>query len=214
MILPRYRVATSSIPLAGQGLFVDEPVARGRVILAPDNIHTVWPEAKLRTYPADSVEVHSSVRWFEDRFSLTPEWSDECYVNHSYAPTALWHLGFIFALEDLPERILRYEGSRVSLGPLNLEQTLTLKGIGEIPGDASDAQMDSVADIAERYAFDEIRVAGAEAPAAPRAESRTAAEAPKEKKTQRKPRAKPTAKKPFVKIIIRRSSGPPKCKVT
>lgn len=101
MILPRYRVATSRIPQAGQGLFVDEPVARGRVILAPDNIHTVWPEAKLRTYPADSVEVHSSVRWFEDRFSLTPEWSDECYVNHSFSPSAIWHLGFVFALHDL-----------------------------------------------------------------------------------------------------------------
>ena len=36
--------------------------------------------------------------------------------------------------------------------------TISLKGIGEVPGDASDAQMDAVADIAERYAFDEIRV--------------------------------------------------------
>ncbi|TDU26810.1 hypothetical protein DFR24_3841 [Panacagrimonas perspica] len=102
MILPRYRVADSLIPMAGKGLFLDEYVAGGRVILAPDNIHTVWPEARLRTYPEDSVEVHSSVRWFEDRFSLTPEWSDECYVNHSYTPTALWHLGFVFALTDLP----------------------------------------------------------------------------------------------------------------
>lgn len=101
MILPRYRVAASLIPQAGKGLFVDEAIARGRVIVAPDNIHTVWPESRLRTYPDDSVEVHSSVRWFEDRFSLTPEWSDECFINHSYAPTALWHLGFVFALTDL-----------------------------------------------------------------------------------------------------------------
>lgn len=36
--------------------------------------------------------------------------------------------------------------------------TISLKGIGEAPGDASDAQMELVADIAERYAFDEIRV--------------------------------------------------------
>ncbi|MCO6049470.1 nitrite/sulfite reductase [Mesorhizobium sp. RP14(2022)] len=36
--------------------------------------------------------------------------------------------------------------------------TISLKGIGEAPGDASDAQMNLVADIAERYAFDEIRV--------------------------------------------------------
>lgn len=36
--------------------------------------------------------------------------------------------------------------------------TISLKGIGEAPGDASDSQMETVADIAERYAFDEIRV--------------------------------------------------------
>jgi sulfite reductase (NADPH) hemoprotein beta-component len=36
--------------------------------------------------------------------------------------------------------------------------TISLKGIGEVPGDATDAQMDAVADIAEKYAFDELRV--------------------------------------------------------
>ncbi|HEU0195663.1 MAG TPA: SET domain-containing protein [Nevskiaceae bacterium] len=101
MILPRYRIGASLIAGAGKGLFLDAAVARGRVIIAPDNVHTVWPEARLRCYPADSIEVESSVRWFEDRFSLTPEWSDECFVNHSFTPNALWHLGFLFALQDL-----------------------------------------------------------------------------------------------------------------
>ncbi|MBX9463827.1 MAG: nitrite/sulfite reductase [Aquamicrobium sp.] len=36
--------------------------------------------------------------------------------------------------------------------------TISLKAIGEAPGDATDAQMDAVADIAEELAFDEIRV--------------------------------------------------------
>ena len=36
--------------------------------------------------------------------------------------------------------------------------TVSLKPIGGIPGDATDTQMDAVADIAERYGFDEIRV--------------------------------------------------------
>jgi sulfite reductase (NADPH) hemoprotein beta-component len=36
--------------------------------------------------------------------------------------------------------------------------TISLKGIGEAPGDASDSQMEAIADLAERYAFDEIRV--------------------------------------------------------
>lgn len=101
MIIPRYHVADSRIRGAGKGLFVDEAVRRGAVIIAPDKVHTVWPESRLRSYPPDSREVESSVRWFEDWFSLTPEWSDECYVNHSFSPSALWHLGFIFALGDL-----------------------------------------------------------------------------------------------------------------
>ncbi|MDO9452348.1 MAG: SET domain-containing protein [Stagnimonas sp.] len=101
MILPRYRVGASGIAGAGKGLFADELIAKGRVIIAPDNVHTVWPEAKLRGFASDSIEVESSVRWFEDQFSLTPEWSDECFVNHSFAPNALWHLGFIFALRTI-----------------------------------------------------------------------------------------------------------------
>ncbi|MBZ9677386.1 nitrite/sulfite reductase [Mesorhizobium sp. ES1-1] len=36
--------------------------------------------------------------------------------------------------------------------------TISLKGIGEVPGDASASQMEAVADIAEKYAFDELRV--------------------------------------------------------
>jgi sulfite reductase (NADPH) hemoprotein beta-component len=36
--------------------------------------------------------------------------------------------------------------------------TISLKPIGGTPGDASDVQMDVVADVAERLAFDEIRV--------------------------------------------------------
>ncbi|MDB5985264.1 MAG: hypothetical protein JWR16_317 [Nevskia sp.] len=101
MILPPYKILPSQIADAGKGLFVAAAVARGSVIIAPDNIHTVWPEQKLRGYAADSIEVESSVRWFENYFSLTPEWSDECYVNHSFTPNGLWHLGFIFAQEDL-----------------------------------------------------------------------------------------------------------------
>jgi sulfite reductase (NADPH) hemoprotein beta-component len=36
--------------------------------------------------------------------------------------------------------------------------TISLKPVGGAPGDATDKQMDDVADIAERYAFDELRV--------------------------------------------------------
>src|SRR3546814_16518845 len=36
MILTTYRVAPSTIPGAGKGLFVDEPVAAGPILVAPD----------------------------------------------------------------------------------------------------------------------------------------------------------------------------------
>jgi hypothetical protein len=101
MILARYRIADSSIAGAGKGLFLEEGVARGRVLIAPDKVHTLMPEHELRKFAPGSIEVDSSVRWFEDWFSLTPEWSDECYVNHSFTPSGLWHLGFIFAQDDL-----------------------------------------------------------------------------------------------------------------
>jgi hypothetical protein len=101
VIVPAYRVAASTIAGAGKGLFLDAEVAAGAVVIAPDNLHTVWPEEKLRRYAPDSLEVQASVRWFEHWFSITPEWSDECYVNHSFTPNGLWHLGFIFALRNL-----------------------------------------------------------------------------------------------------------------
>jgi hypothetical protein len=52
--------------------------------------------------PDAAAALASTVRWFEDRYTVTPEWPDECYVNHSFAPNGLWHLGFVFALDDLP----------------------------------------------------------------------------------------------------------------
>ena len=128
MIVPRYHVAPSRIAGAGKGLFLDEPLARGRVIIAPSNVHTLWPEQKLRTYAADSIEVESSVRWFEDWFSLSPEWCDECYVNHSFSPNGILHLGFVFAARDLAagEEILidyRYQIGTGEVMPFNDGET-------------------------------------------------------------------------------------------
>jgi len=101
MILPRYRIAASRIPGAGKGLFLDEAVARGRLITAPDDIRKVYKWNELAGLPDAAALLASTVRWFEDRYTVTPEWPDECYINHSFAPNGLWHLGFVFALDDL-----------------------------------------------------------------------------------------------------------------
>ncbi|MDR3388687.1 MAG: SET domain-containing protein [Rudaea sp.] len=102
MILPRYHVAASSIPGAGKGLFLDEPLAAGRLITAPDDIRKVYKWDEVLARPDAQQLLGATVRWFEDRYTITPEWPDECYINHSFAPCGLWHLGFVFALANLP----------------------------------------------------------------------------------------------------------------
>ena len=102
MILPRYHVAASTIPGAGKGLFVDETVAAGRIITAPDAINQTFTLAEILASPDLSAQFSASARWFEDRYTLSPEWPDECYINHSFTPNGLWHLGFVFALTELP----------------------------------------------------------------------------------------------------------------
>ncbi|MEX1826629.1 SET domain-containing protein-lysine N-methyltransferase [Luteibacter sp. CQ10] len=99
MILPRYRIAASGIPGAGKGLFVEEFVAAGQVVTAPDAIDRTYAWNEIERSP----DLHAAARWFGDRYTLSPDWPDECYVNHSFAPTGLWHLGFIFAAKDLPQ---------------------------------------------------------------------------------------------------------------
>lgn len=100
MILPRYRIAASTIPGAGKGLFLEETVAAGRIISAPDAIDRTYSYAEMAAQPELH---HACARWFEDRYTLSPDWPDECYINHSFEPTGLWHLGFVFALSDLAE---------------------------------------------------------------------------------------------------------------
>lgn len=101
MILPRYRIAPSRIPGAGQGLFLDEPVSRGRIVVAPDAIPRTFRWDEILARPDAEALLPSTVRWFEDRFTVTPDWPDECYINHAFAPTGVWHLGFVFAASEL-----------------------------------------------------------------------------------------------------------------
>lgn len=101
MILPAYHVAASRIAGAGQGLFLDADVAAGRIIVAPDAIPRVYSMAELMALPDAQALLPATVRWFEDRYTATPEWPDECYINHDFDPSGLWHLGFVFARRDL-----------------------------------------------------------------------------------------------------------------
>lgn len=102
MILPRYHIAASAIAGAGKGLFLDEQVGIGRVISAPDEIHRTYSHAEINASAELRGQMHAAARWFEDRYTLSPEWPDECFINHSFTPNGLWHLGFVFAMAELP----------------------------------------------------------------------------------------------------------------
>jgi hypothetical protein len=101
MILPRYHIAASRIAGAGKGLFLDEPVTAGRLITAPDDIRKVYKWSDVQALPDAPALLAATVRWFEDRYTVSPEWPDECYINHAFEPCGLWHLGFVFACADL-----------------------------------------------------------------------------------------------------------------
>ncbi|RDS85496.1 SET domain-containing protein [Dyella psychrodurans] len=99
MIVPRYRIDASRISGAGKGLFLDEPVRAGSIVIAPDTIDKTYRFDELLAHPD---QMYASARWFEDRYTISTDWPDECFVNHSFEPTGLWHLGFVFASRDLP----------------------------------------------------------------------------------------------------------------
>ena len=102
MIVPRYRIAASAITGAGKGLFLDQHVSAGQIVTAPDAIDRTYRYDELTGSPELTAQLYASARWFEDRYTVSPDWPDECYINHSFTPTGLWHLGFVFALQNLP----------------------------------------------------------------------------------------------------------------
>jgi hypothetical protein len=101
MICVPYSIAASRIPGAGKGLFLSRPVNKGKILTAPTEIDKTYPLDQIAADPNEHA-TDSSVRWFEDHCTLSPDWPDECYINHSFKPSGLWHLGFIFAVADLP----------------------------------------------------------------------------------------------------------------
>ena len=134
MILPRYHIAPSLIAGAGKGLFLDEPVAAGRLITAPDDIRKVYKWHEVEALPNAREALAATVRWFEDRYTVSPDWPDECYINHAFAPTGLWHLGFVFAAADLTAGTEITVDYRHLLAPGQVEDFRDAQSGGEIVG--------------------------------------------------------------------------------
>ncbi len=76
MIAVRYRIAQSAIPGAGKGVFIEEDALHGAVIIAPDAIPRTlrWDEIVAR--PDREALMPGAIRWFEEHFTVTPDWPD------------------------------------------------------------------------------------------------------------------------------------------
>lgn len=101
VIVVPYRIGPSRIPGAGRGCFTRAAVARSQVLIAPSHIEATVRLEELLALPAVDPRVASSARWFEDHCTIAPDWPDECFLNHAFAPTGIWHLGFVFAARAL-----------------------------------------------------------------------------------------------------------------
>lgn len=100
LITVKYRVGPSSVAGAGKGFFVEEPVAAGRVLIAPTHATHTVRLAEIFS-PQSHPHADTSVVWFEDHCVVSPGYPDDFFINHSFTPNAVWHLGFVFALRDL-----------------------------------------------------------------------------------------------------------------
>lgn len=100
MIVPAYEIRPAT-HAHGKGVFLLSAVRKGQVLIAPDAINRVYSAGERAALEPGSAEDEASVRWFESYHTVSTDWPDDCFVNHSFRPTGLWHLGFIFATCDL-----------------------------------------------------------------------------------------------------------------
>jgi hypothetical protein len=98
--VPAYEIH-AAVHAHGKGVFLREAVRKGQILVAPDAINRVYNAAERAALTPGSAEDDACVRWFESYHTVSTDWPDDCYVNHSFHPSGLWHLGFIFATRDL-----------------------------------------------------------------------------------------------------------------
>jgi hypothetical protein len=100
--VPAYEIR-DAVHAHGKGVFLREAVRKGQVLVAPDAINRIYDAAERAALTPGSPEDDACVRWFESYHTVSTDWPDDCYVNHSFHPSGLWHLGFVFAMRDLAE---------------------------------------------------------------------------------------------------------------
>ncbi|RVU38586.1 nitrite/sulfite reductase [Hwanghaeella grinnelliae] len=109
-----------------------------------DAIEAEWEEIKDTVFTLPQEEVDRIAAYFEPpRFETRPITSAKLQADKDANP-------------DFADWVDRNVAPHKQAGYGIV--TISLKGIGEAPGDASAEQMDAVADLTERYSYDEVRV--------------------------------------------------------
>ncbi|MEW5723982.1 MAG: SET domain-containing protein [Thermodesulfobacteriota bacterium] len=102
MLLIKATVRTS--PIAGLGLFAEEPVPIGSVAAIYSHGLSLIPESEYvaRTAAGDEVAIKTACRYIHDIYIIRESGvEDEDYVNHSFTPNMLYHCGICFARREI-----------------------------------------------------------------------------------------------------------------
>lgn len=94
-------VSPSKIPHAGNGVFTNEYIPARKVIVYPNEKNITLTKNQFKDIPTNQAQLQSAIRWFDETYTIDPDWSLESNFNHSFAPNCLWYLGFIISLQEL-----------------------------------------------------------------------------------------------------------------
>lgn len=100
LITVKYRVADSGVSGAGKGFWLEQDVRAGAVLIAPARVSETVTLEEIFS-PESHPAADTSVVWFENHCVVSPDYPDDFFINHSFEPNAVWHLGFVFALREL-----------------------------------------------------------------------------------------------------------------
>jgi hypothetical protein len=98
-----FRTSTGPSKIAGNGLFILEPAARGTVVSIDAHDVRILSEEQYKEAQrgGDLVAIRNATRWVGSYFQCPPESRDESYINHSSDPNLLYHCGVFFARRDI-----------------------------------------------------------------------------------------------------------------
>jgi hypothetical protein len=97
------RTAVQQSKIAGEGLFLTEPVRKGRIVSIHAANAEILTQSEYQREQGSGSELvlRSGIRWVGQYFLCAQAMPTESYMNHSDDPSLLYHCGISFARRDL-----------------------------------------------------------------------------------------------------------------